>query len=164
MPIPTPPVLNNPYGLQLVAELQTRKLLASTASTSALANPIVMMRGDLLKCTVRFVTLSGVTNPPLYRVDANTTLIHLGDGKQTVYVNATGIAHVGTGDEGDPRMDFTLSLTGAPLDAALTASGQDFITALLQINALVAFPTPSNNWTTVRQPVTIYQTDLYPLP
>jgi len=161
--IPTPPVIITPYALELVAEIQSRKFLGSAASLSASASPIKFMRGDNIKCTVRFVKASGVTNPPLYRVIGNSTLIQIGDGKRQVYVTATGLAVVGV-NEDDPRVDFWLNMMNPALDAALNASGQEFLTAIFEINLLVPYPTPTENWTTFRETCTIYQTDLYPLP
>jgi hypothetical protein len=148
--------------LKFDIDLTSKRVLQSSLGISPRSLPINFSYNDKIYANMRMWIQSGI-QPPLYRVQAGCSNLGITDGSSLVYVQATGIALIGLGDESDPRIEFYMQFNSANLQTALRASGNQSITAFLEAN--ITFLDHGGQYeVAIREMCNIFKSGLYPVP
>ncbi len=166
MASPPPFIVSSGNLLSLVLDMNARRTIASTASTTPRIGTLVFTRGDTLKGTIRTVQPTGSPSPLYWGVNIPTYEIGVTDGANIVYALAAGWEALG--GSSDPHQTFNLDISGAGLDAALHQTTGLSIAAVLEIH-LSGFPVGegsafAQDQYIIREPAIIYKTALNPIP
>lgn len=156
--------------LDLIVNYQTKKFLQNLTTLAPRAGGITLVNGDTFRGTMRLVSETGRTTPPVTdRLKCNADIVRLSDGVNEVFADATNIELIiepPTNGSSPTHIAFTFNVSSVALTAALAASGTDFIPAFLemriQVDPLVE-GTPgiaTQDIIIVREPVQIYKTSI----
>jgi hypothetical protein len=155
-----PLITGGPF-LSINVDLTSKRVLQSSLAIAPRSSAISFTRTDKIYGNMRMWIQSGIGTPPLYRVQATCSAFAITDGFSQIYVNATNINLIGTGDESDPRIEFSLEFIGTVLDAALNATGNPSITAFIETTLIFLSP-QAQHQVSLRELCNIFKSGIYP--